>query len=151
MTGVGDTSRQSAALLFAPLFVKEQVIGVISAQSYTPNAYTEEHLQLLATIAHQAAIALDNAHLVDALRQSEGKYRNIFENAVVGIYQTSLEGKWVTANSSLARMLGYDSPIDLMDRMSDLNCQFYVSPNRRAEFVRQMQESNVIWGFESEV
>jgi diguanylate cyclase (GGDEF)-like protein/PAS domain S-box-containing protein len=49
-----------------------------------------------------------------ALLRSEGKYRNIFNFAPVGIYQSTTDGKMLTANPALARILGYDSPEDLL-------------------------------------
>jgi signal transduction histidine kinase len=66
---VGDASKVSASLLFAPLQVGQQVIGAISAQSYSPNAYNDEHLALLVGVASQAAIAIENARLYDQVRR----------------------------------------------------------------------------------
>ena len=51
----------------------------------------------------------------EALRQAEEKYRNIYENAIEGIFQTSPEGRFISANPALARILGYDSPEDLIE------------------------------------
>jgi len=76
----------------------------------------------------------------EALRQAEEKYRTIFENAVVGIFQTTLHGQYLTANPTLARILGYDSPQELMATVADLNHQFYVEPDRRAEFLRRFRD-----------
>jgi len=50
----------------------------------------------------------------ESLRQAEGKYRNIFEGALEGIYETSPAGKSLTTNSALVKMLGYDSPEDMI-------------------------------------
>ena len=47
---------------------------------------------------------------IEALRRAEQKYRSIFENATEGIFQTTAEGKYLSANPALARMYGYDSP-----------------------------------------
>jgi diguanylate cyclase (GGDEF)-like protein/PAS domain S-box-containing protein len=49
-----------------------------------------------------------------ALLESEEKYRNIFNYASIGIYQSTLSGRLVTANVTLAQMLGYDSAEDLL-------------------------------------
>jgi len=87
----------------------------------------------------------------EALRQAEEKYRTIFENAVVGIFQTTLDGQYLTANPTLACILGYDSPQELMATVADLNYQFYVEPDRRAEFLRLMQEQGAVSTFESEI
>jgi len=87
----------------------------------------------------------------EALQQAEEKYRSIFENAVVGIYQTTPEGHYRMANPTLARILGYESPEALLQTVTDLNRQFYVQPERRAEFIQRMEEHDAVREFESEV
>ncbi|MBI5303171.1 MAG: GAF domain-containing protein [Chloroflexi bacterium] len=61
----GDAAHKSASMLFVPLAVGESVIGVMSAQSYQVNAYSDAHLTLLNGIGYQAAIAIANARLYD--------------------------------------------------------------------------------------
>jgi GAF domain-containing protein len=53
----------------APLILRGEIIGVLSMQSYQPNAYTTEHIHLLETIAGQAAVAIENARLYDETRR----------------------------------------------------------------------------------
>ncbi len=85
-----------------------------------------------------------------ALQQAEAKYRNIFENAMEGIFQTSPEGKFLTANPALARMLGYESPEELIANVGDLDHDFYVQPDRREEFKRHLNDYGFTFQFESE-
>ncbi len=84
-------------------------------------------------------------------RGLEEQYRGIFENALVGIYQTTLDGCYTMANPTLAWMYGYDSPEKLMASVTNLNRQFYVDPRRRDEFVRLVEEHGRVSGFESQV
>ncbi len=86
-----------------------------------------------------------------ALRQAEHKYRTIFENAVEGIYQSSLEGRLISCNPAMARIFGYASPAEFMEDVTDPNTQVYVDPGRRAEFVKLLQEQGTISEFESQV
>ncbi len=86
-----------------------------------------------------------------ALRQAEERYRGIFENALEGIFQTTADGKYLRANPALARIYGYESPMDLMANLSNIGGQLYVNPGQRNEFVRQMQQHGVIKNFVSEV
>ncbi|MDQ3584443.1 MAG: PAS domain S-box protein [Acidobacteriota bacterium] len=89
----------------------------------------------------------------EALRQAEQKYHLIFESAVVGIYQTTPDGQYLTANPMLARMFGYDSPAEIMREVTGnhLEQQFYVQPGRREEFARRLREDGVVTAFESEI
>lgn len=89
--------------------------------------------------------------IADALRVAESKYRGIVENAVVGIYQTSLGGQYITANTRLAQIYGYDSPQDLMTSLRDIQGQLYVRPQRRQEFIETLQENGSVRNFESQV
>lgn len=86
-----------------------------------------------------------------ALREAEEKYRSIFENAVEGIFQTTPDGFYLTANPMLARIYGYDSPGELINSIRNIEQQLYVDPKRRAEFTRILQENDAVWEFESEV
>ncbi|MEO8033688.1 MAG: PAS domain S-box protein, partial [Acidobacteriota bacterium] len=72
-----------------------------------------------------------------ALRQSEEKYRDIFNFASVGIYQSTAEGKLITANPTLARMLGYDSVEELL--RVDLPRDVYFDSSQRAALIREFE------------
>ncbi|MBV8274063.1 MAG: PAS domain-containing protein, partial [Verrucomicrobia bacterium] len=84
-------------------------------------------------------IARQTEDTIEALRRTEQKYRSIFENATEGIFQTTLEGKYLSANPALARMYGYDSPDELLAALTDISRQLYVQPDRRAEFMLAMR------------
>ncbi len=71
---------------------------------------------------------------IEALRRAEQKYRSIFENATEGIFQTTPEGKYLSANPALARMYGYDSPGELLAELTDISRQLYVETDRRRKF-----------------
>lgn len=93
---------------------------------------------------------VSRAMKVRRLREEEKKYRLIFENAIGGIYQTTKEGRFITTNRALARILGYDSPEELIASVSDIS-RLYVQPDRRQEYMRIIEKNNIITGFESEV
>lgn len=66
-------------------------------------------------------------------RLLEAKYRNIVENASIGIFQATLDGQFLSANPALAVMFGYDSPEEMMTTVTDIARQLYVHPEKRAE------------------
>ncbi len=84
-------------------------------------------------------------------REAEENYRSIFENAVEGIFQTTADGRYLTANPALARMYGYSSPEDLLESISSIGDQIYAEPGRREEFGRLIQRDGMVQDFEMRV
>jgi len=85
-----------------------------------------------------------------AIKKSELKYRNIFENAIEGIYQSTTEGRFITANAALARMAGYDSPEEFIESIKDIGTQLYVNPEDRKRFLEIRDAKGFVEGFEVE-
>jgi PAS domain S-box-containing protein len=86
-----------------------------------------------------------------ALRDAEHKYRAIFENAIEGMFQTTPDGKILSANPALARMFGYDSAEELINNVTDIAPTIYVDPKRRDEFKRMIEAQGSVELFEYEV
>lgn len=76
----GNKSRLSASLMLVPIHDGSKVIGVLSIQSYTPNAYTAHDLQLLQSVGDHCGGALNRIQAAEALRQSEERFRQLAEN-----------------------------------------------------------------------
>jgi diguanylate cyclase (GGDEF)-like protein/PAS domain S-box-containing protein len=87
----------------------------------------------------------------EALARAETKYRSIFENALEGIFQTTPDGHYLSANPALARIYGYSSVDELMASLTDIEHQLYVDPSQRQEFIQLMQKRGAVQGFESQI
>jgi PAS domain S-box-containing protein len=87
----------------------------------------------------------------ESLRKTEEKYRSIFDNALEGIFETSPQGQLLTVNPALARILGYDSPGEIISKIRDVRGQLYAHPDKRAEFVELIEKQDVVLGFECEL
>jgi PAS domain S-box-containing protein/putative nucleotidyltransferase with HDIG domain len=136
----------------AALWDGDEIIGFISTDNLlSKQPFTEQQCEVLGLYASAVGHLCSRKRAEEALQKTEVKYRDIFDNILEGIYQTTPEGSYITANPALARMLGYDSPRDLIENISDLNRQFYVEPGRREKFKQLMQEIGTITGFESEI
>jgi PAS domain S-box-containing protein len=83
-----------------------------------------------------------------ALHLTEEKYRNIFENATEGIFQISPEGRFLSANPSLAHIHGYDSPEELINTMTDMGTQLYVNPEDRSMLLSLLHKYDGVQNFE---
>jgi PAS domain S-box-containing protein len=142
--------RRSASLMFVPIRSAGVPVGVLSIQSYTPRAYSEEDLQVLQILAAHCGDALRRIEITEALQAADAKYRGIVENAAEGIFQTTPEGRYLTANAAQARLLGYESATDLIAGVQNIEKQTYVVPAQRAEFTRRMEAEGTVQGFEVE-
>ena len=85
------------------------------------------------------------------LRQSEEKYRNIFENAVEGIFQSTENGRFLSVNPALAKMYGYGSPEEFIASITDIEKQLYVNPWERLIFKELLEKNGIIERFEIQV
>ena len=86
-----------------------------------------------------------------AARQAEEKYRAIYEDAVVGILQTTPEGRPLSVNRAFAQMHGYDSPEEFLAEVSNLGRQLFVDPSRVDELRYVLAENGVVRGAEMEI
>lgn len=86
----------------------------------------------------------------EALKKAEAKYRSIFENAIEGISQSSLDGKFLIANPMLAKIYGYESPDDLIANVTDIQHQIYVDPQCRDTLIQLLKEQGDVKQFESQ-
>jgi PAS domain S-box-containing protein len=85
-----------------------------------------------------------------ALYESEEKYRSIFENAVEGIFQSTPEGRFISANPATAHMHGYDSPEEMITSIIDIGKQLWVDPEERMVFSNLLDNSGTVKNFESQ-
>ena len=85
-----------------------------------------------------------------ALQNAEQKYRGIFENAILGIFQSTPDGKFLSVNPALAKMAGYDSPQDFHN---SVHCatELYVDLKRREELHKLIMAQRIVRDFEIEV
>ncbi|MDJ0874723.1 MAG: PAS domain S-box protein [Desulfobacterales bacterium] len=88
----------------------------------------------------------DKAHQ-EQLERSERKYRSIFDHSAQGIFQTTLDGRILTANKALARMYGYPSPEVLLAELTDVTRQLYVDPEDRHRLLAKLQDRGQVTGF----
>jgi len=81
-----------------------------------------------------------------ALEDSEALYRNLFENAPIGMFQTTFkEGRFLRVNSAYAQMLGYESPEDLMSTVTDV-VKLHVNPEDRAALLSTLEKQDWFYG-----
>jgi PAS domain S-box-containing protein len=77
----------------------------------------------------------------EALRESEENYRSLFQNASMGIFHSLPEGKFVRVNPSLAQMMGYVSPEEMISAITNISTQIYVDSKKRSNLLAETVES----------
>ena len=106
------------------------------------------------TLLYFVGTSIDITELVrlqEALEETSGNYRDIYENANIGIYRSSPAGKQLRANPALVRLNGYETEAQQLASVNDIATEWYVDPNRREEFKQQMAREGRVSGFESEI
>ncbi|HEV7372440.1 HAMP domain-containing sensor histidine kinase [Arenibaculum sp.] len=98
-----------------------------------------------------AALAASLAAANAGLRESERKYRDIYEHSVEGQFQSSADGRMLGSNPALARIYGYPDVETLLAEMRDVGVQLYLDAGRRETFVRLAAETGEVHGFESRI
>ena len=86
--------------------------------------------------------ATERTHTLKALKASEQRYRELFQNVTAGVFQTTTDGKFMAANPALVRMLGYDTEDELL--AVDVARDVYSDANHRDAWVRSMAETGEV-------
>ncbi|MFH1081161.1 MAG: PAS domain S-box protein [Pseudomonadota bacterium] len=94
--------------------------------------------------------AIEAVSDITDLRNAEEKYRSIFDNAMEGIYQSTLDGRIISANPALAKMFGYDSPEFMMSEVTSVGRSLYVDPDGRQAFLCLLEKQGIVKNFEFE-
>ena len=88
--------------------------------------------------------------VVSVLQQTEERYRNIYENAMEGIFQVDPNGRFISANPALAHIHGYDSPEDLIRTVRDVP-SLYINPEDHHRLVNLLFEQGTVQGYEAKM
>ncbi|MEG4489645.1 response regulator [Microcoleus sp. D2_18a_B4] len=144
--------KNSQSLIIIPIISSKNLVGILGFDGLkqTAGRATEISTQLK-MVGEMLANALERKRAEAALRQSETKYRSIFENAVEGIFQTTPDGRYLSGNRALAEIYGYESCAQMLAELTDINRQLYVDPNRRAEFMALLGARRQVSKFESQI
>ncbi|MGC9506117.1 adenylate/guanylate cyclase domain-containing protein [Baaleninema sp.] len=148
---VEDHSGTSGAF-GVPVLQREGLMAVLVFcldESLGEDGDSSENLELVASVALQLGAALGQKRMESQLKETEERYRQLVENAAEGIYQATPTGQFLSVNAALARLYGYDSPEELVAEIENIDRQIYTDPQRRSEFVEQIEREGVVSEFES--
>jgi PAS domain S-box-containing protein len=152
----GDEIGVMASSLNAMLDQIENSYLQLKDHSHNLEHHVRERTKALQRKSQEQAITLnqlereikERTNIEKRLRESEESYRDIFENSIEGIYQSSPEGCFLRVNPAMARILGFDSADELQSTVIDISKQLYVIPEQRQAFLRLLEEEGQLSGFE---
>jgi|GEM_PF-1669337 len=140
-----------AGAAWASLVMTAGVLVLSPGVLMEPELIIEAQFFLLAaTLAglFTGSIVTERRHAESALRESEEKYRAIFENAIDGIFQSAPNGRFIKVNPAMARMYGYESPGAMIREVTDIPSQLNVASRQRDELERCVMAGEQVAAFE---
>lgn len=102
-----------SSLIFAS---NGDVLGTVALYFRSPRSPLRRDFDLMVRVTQLVGIALERRRAEDALRQSELRYRSLFDNVVEGVYSSTIEGRFISVNPALVQMVGATSAKELLAR-----------------------------------
>jgi PAS domain S-box-containing protein len=125
-----------------------KIFGVLTIYSVEPNVFDSNEIRLMEELASDLAFGIaalrtrvERKQAEEALRESEEKFRTIFQNSPIGVFRTTIDGHLLEVNPYAARMLGYDSPEEAIREVTNLAEQVYGRAGQRQEVIDELHES----------
>jgi len=130
-----------------PLKIGASDQGCLAIYSDEFDAFADDEVKLLEELAVDLSFGIDvlrtreeHRQAESALRASEERYRTIFQNSAMGIFRSTIEGRFLELNPAMAKMLGYDSPAQALREITDIGEQFYIHAEDRQQVIaRQLR------------
>ena len=123
-----------------------RIIGTLDVYLDTPQEPTTDELDKISRMVRLAGIAIKRHIDENKLKNSESRYRGLFENVIDGVYIASREGDLVTVNPALVEMLGYASAAELKN--AGRTTMLYVNPIDRERIFARLEAEGMVKNFE---
>jgi diguanylate cyclase (GGDEF)-like protein/PAS domain S-box-containing protein len=134
-----EAARQAGfrAAWSAPIVASDgQVVGTFAVYRRQAGIPLARDHELMVRMAQIAGIAIERRAAEDALRNSESKFRGLFESVMEGVYQTTRDGRILVANPAFVHLLGYESAEEIYQVPAGA---LYWYPNDRENFARRAE------------
>ncbi|MEQ8859363.1 MAG: ATP-binding protein [Pseudomonadales bacterium] len=142
---------QPLSVLCLPIVHRGEISGILYIEHrWLTEVFTRQRVEVLALLASQAAISIENARLYADLQATRDEYRTLYENAIEGLFRISPNGVLLSANPTLARILGFDNVLQLLDEYRELLDRVFLSRERIGQFLSELEQHGVVSGFEAQ-
>ena len=133
-----------------PLKSLNEIANRFAAGAYDPSGHAVPYVEFQPFGAALDQMAGKIKEQIGTIREAEARYRNIFENALEGIYQASIEGRFLHANPTMAKILGYHSLAEFEASMLDIPHQLYLHSEDREKALALLLEQGAVSGYETQ-
>ncbi|WP_168160060.1 EAL domain-containing protein [Steroidobacter denitrificans] len=118
-----------------------RTLGTLALYFHGTRSPQRRDFELMSRMTQLAGIAIERSRAEMALRASEIRYRRLFENVMEGVYSSTREGRFVSVNPALARMVGHATPAELLARP---NASIYHDPKERQAILAVIERQGEI-------
>lgn len=126
----------------------EELIQRIDYHIERERLLTRHAEELKETIRQREAEIVERKRVEEALRKAEENYRSIFLNAPEGIFQSTPQGAFLSANPAMATILGYASAEELIREVTNIGEQVYAYPLGRLRLLKALEKHGSVEGME---
>jgi PAS domain S-box-containing protein len=137
-----------AAVTFMPVAVTGNTDYAVSVSALGTFGVATVTFMVLALAILSSRLDLRLSAQAKAVRASEQRYQLLFHRSLAGVYQSTLDGELLDCNDALAKILGYASRAELMERQAN---ELYSAPEHRAEWVRRLEADKTLANFECQL
>jgi diguanylate cyclase (GGDEF)-like protein/PAS domain S-box-containing protein len=118
-----------------------RILGTLALYFRMPRSPMRRDFELMARMTQLAGIAIERRMAESALRASEARYRRLFDNVLEGVYSSTREGRFLSVNPALARMVGLSSPNELLSRPPET---IYADPAERNAIIAALERDGEV-------
>ena len=126
--------------LSAPALIDGTLVGQVSVAN-ADHDYTDRELEIIKRMADLYAIAVQRQRAEESLRQSEERYRTIFQNSPLGIFRSNVDGKLLEINNAFSKMFGYDSSDEALKEIKKKGEEKYSRLEDRERIIAEQSTS----------
>src|SRR5688572_683371 len=118
-----------------------RILGTLAFYYKAPRSPLRRDFELMARMTQLAGIAIERRMSEGALRASEARYRRLFDNVMEGVYSSTRDGRFLSVNPALARMVGFSSPAELLTQAPET---IYHNPLERIAIIEALERDGEI-------
>ncbi|HJY41317.1 MAG TPA: PAS domain S-box protein, partial [Steroidobacteraceae bacterium] len=118
-----------------------RILGTLALYFRMPRSPQRRDFELMARMTQLAGIAIERRSAEGALQASEARYRRLFDNVMEGVYSSTRDGRFLSVNPALARMVGFSSPAELLLQAPET---IYHNPLERVAIIEALERDGEI-------